>query len=48
MTMIEPETGWFEIVEIPTFNLDEVTAGNDEYIDKSSTRVRHIFNNTLL
>ena len=46
MTMIDLATGWFEIVEIPTFDLDEVTAGNDEYIDKSSARVRHLFNNT--
>ena len=39
MTMIEPTTGWFEIAEIPTFDLKEVTIGNDEYIDKSSARV---------
>ena len=32
--MIDPATGWFEIFEIPTFDLDELTAGNDEYIDK--------------
>ena len=29
MNMIEPDTGWFVIIEIPTFNLDEVTSGND-------------------
>ena len=29
MTMIDPTTGWFEIVEIPTFDLHEVTSGND-------------------
>ena len=34
MMMIDPTTGWFEIVEIPKFGLDEVTGGNDEYIDK--------------
>ena len=34
MTMIDPDTGWFEIFEIPTFDLEEVTIGNDEYIDK--------------
>ena len=39
MTMIEPAKVWFVIVEIPTFDLDEVTAGNDEYMDKSSARV---------
>ena len=32
--MIDPATGWLEIVEIPTFDLDKVTVGNDEYIDK--------------
>ena len=48
MTMIDPATGWFDIVEILTFDLDEVTAGNDEYIDKSSDRVSQLFNNTWL
>ena len=32
MTMVDPVTGWFEVVKILTFDLDEVTAGNDEYI----------------
>ena len=41
-------TGWFEIVEVPTYNLDEVTGSNDEYIYKSSSRVSHLFNNTCL
>ena len=30
MTMIDPATGWFKIFEMPTFNLDEVTASNNE------------------
>ena len=34
MTMIDPATGWFKIFEIPTLDLEEVTLGNDEYIDK--------------
>ena len=34
MRMIDPVPGWLEIVEIPTFNLYEVIAGNDEYIYK--------------
>ena len=34
MKIIDPATGWFEIVEIPMFDLNEVTDGNDEYIDK--------------
>ena len=48
MTMMDPATGWLEIFEIPTFDLDEVTAGNDEYIYKSSDRVSQMFNNTGL
>ena len=48
MTMTDPATGWFEIFEIPTCNLDEVTGGNDEYIDKSSDRFSHLFHNTWL
>ena len=44
--MIDPATGWFEIVDIPMFDLKEVTLGNDEYIDKSSARVSQLFNNT--
>ena len=39
MTIIYLATGWFEIVNIPTFDLKEVTIGNGEYIDKSSARV---------
>ena len=48
MTMIDLATGWFEIVEISTFYLEEVTIGNDEYICKSSARVSQLFNNTWL
>ena len=48
MTMIDPVTGWFEIFKIQTSDLDEVTAGNDEYIDKASARVSQLFNNTWL
>ena len=48
MTMIDPATGWFEIVKIPTFYLEEVTIGNDKYIDKSFARVRQLFNNTWI
>ena len=46
MMMIDPATGWFEIVDIPMFDLKEVTLGNDEYIDKSYARVSQLFNNT--
>ena len=46
--MIDPATGCFDIVEIPTFDLEEVALGNDEYIDKPYTRVRQMFNNIWL
>ena len=48
MTMIYPATGWFKMVEIPMFDLEEVEIGNDEYIDKSSARVSQLSNNTWI
>ena len=32
MKMINPAMGWFEIFEVLTFDLNEETGGNDEYI----------------
>ena len=34
MMMIDPATGWFVIAKIPTFDLERVALGNDEYIYK--------------
>ena len=48
MTMIDPATGWFKIVKLLTFNLDEETSVNYEYIDKSSDGFVQVFNNTWL
>ena len=48
MTMIYPATGWSEIAKIPKFELEEAKIGNNEYIDKSSARVRNLFNNTWI
>ena len=48
MTIFRPTTAWFEILKIPTYELGEVTGVNDEYIDKSSIRVRQFFSNTCL
>ena len=48
LTMINPATCWFEIFKVPTYDLDEVTDVNDEYIDKPSDRVSRLFNNTWL
>ena len=41
-------TGWFEIIEILTFDLNEATASNDEYINESSARISQLFNNTWI
>ena len=46
MIMIDKSMGWLEIIEILTYNLNEFTGVNDEYIDKSSFRVSQLFNNT--
>ena len=46
--MIDPDIGWFEILEIPMFNLNEVALVNDAYIDKSFVRVSQLFNNTWI
>ena len=45
MTMIYPALGWSETTKVTTFDLDEVTGGNYEYIDRSSAMVSHLFNN---
>ena len=48
MTMIDHTMGWFDIADMPTFDLEEVSLGNDEYIDTLSARVSHLFNNTWI
>ena len=44
MKMIDPAMGWFEIVEVSTYDLDKITGCNDEFIDKSSSRVSQFLN----
>ena len=44
MKMIDPATGWFEIVKVPSFNLEEVSKVNIEYINKLYSRVSQMFN----
>ena len=39
MILIDSTMDWFGIVEISTYNLDEVTVGLGEYIYKPSYRV---------
>ena len=48
MTMIDPATGWFEIVEAPTYNLGDIMYRIDGNIDKSSARVGQLLINTWL
>ena len=43
-TIIDPATGWFKIVKVPCFGLDEVARLNYGYIDKLSARVSQMFN----
>ena len=33
MTAINPDMGWFEIVQVLAYYINKVTGGNDEYID---------------
>ena len=42
--IIDPIIGWFEIIEIPMFDLDEAMASNDAYIDKSYVQLSQFFN----
>ena len=46
--MIDLYTVWLEIVEVPCFDLDEVSRVNSEYIDKPSSSVSQLFNQTWL
>ena len=48
MTMIDPVTGWFEIVEIPSYIVDDVKNKNQQSIDKSSARISRLFDQTWL
>ena len=48
MTFIDPSTGWFEIAQVPYFDIDNVKIGDTEYIDKTSARISQLFNNTWL
>ena len=48
MTFIDPSTGWFEIAQVPYFDMENVKIGDTEYIDKTSARISQLFNNTWL
>ena len=48
MTFLDPATGWFEIAEVPYFDIDDVKNKNKTAIDKSSARISQIFNDVWL
>ena len=48
MTIIDRNTGYFEIFKVPCFNLEEVARVNIEYIDKLSERSIQLSNHTWL
>jgi len=50
MTMLDPVTGWFEIVEVPSYIAEHVKdkSLNDFIIDKSSARIGRLFDQTWL
>jgi hypothetical protein len=50
MTMLDPVTGWFEIVEVPNYIIIDVNNKMDHQplIDKSSAHVSHLFDQTCL
>ena len=48
MTFLDPVTGWFEIVQVPLFNIDDVKNGNREVIDKTSARISQLLNQVWL
>ena len=51
LTMIDPATGWFEIIELPTASVEIVRKGEeitDVILDKSSAQVSRLFNMTWL
>ena len=39
MTFIDPCTGWFEIAQVPYFDIEEIKIDNKEYIDNTSARI---------
>jgi transposase InsO family protein len=49
MTIVDPATGWFEIVEIPHYIIKDIKKGTTHNtVDKSSARISRLFNQTWL
>ena len=48
ITMVDPAIEWFEIVEVPYYNIEDAKKDKQNYIDKSSARISRLFNQTWL
>ena len=48
MTFIDPATGWFEIAEVPYYDIDDIKKGNRQAIDKTSARISLLFDKVWL
>lgn len=48
MTFIDPATGWFEIAEVPHYDLNDLKLKIKSKIDKTSARISQLFNQTWL
>ena len=48
MTMVDPATGLFEMVEVPYYDVEGIKNENQDLIDKTSARISKLFNNTWL
>ena len=48
MTIVDPVTGWFEIIEVYYYSIDDVKSNEDNYIDKSSARIIKLFDQAWL
>ena len=46
--MVDPATGWFEIIEVLYYNIEDVINNKDNYIDKSLARISQLFNQAWL
>ena len=48
MTMVDPATGWFKIVEVPYYSIEDIKNNEQNYIDKGSARISRLFEQTWL
>ena len=46
--MVDPETGWFEIVEVLYYSIEDTKIDKHNYIHNSSARVSRLFSQTQL